>query len=302
MNEARVTAVRSVELGVRDVEAASGFYGGTWHLDPVAEDNGSRYFRGTGPEHHILALHQRGEPALIRIDLAAPDKRSVDSLHERLSSLGLPEVGAPEELSGPGGGYGFAFVDVEGRRFAVSSDVATHADAEDMRDRPRKISHCVLNAPDMERSIALFTEGLGFTISDRTGHLCFLRCNSDHHSIALGDGDAPTLHHIAFEMADLDSVMRGAGRMRDAGYPIEWGVGRHGPGANVFSYFLGPDDYIIEYTAEVEQVDDSYPKRSAEYWAGLNPPGWTDRWGIAGPPSERMKAAQAKIAFARGGP
>ena len=300
MHDARVTAVRSVELGVRDVGSASGFYSGTWHLDPVAEDNGSRYFRGTGPEHHILALHEHSEPALIRINLAAPDKRSVDSLHERLSSFGLPEVGAPEELSSPGGGYGFAFVDNEERRFAVSSDVATHADAQDIRDRPRKISHCVLNAPDMERSIALFTEGLGFTISDRTGHLCFLRCNSDHHSIALGDGGAPTLHHIAFEMADLDSVMRGAGRMRDAGYPIEWGVGRHGPGANVFSYFLGPDDYIIEYTAEVEQVDESYPKRSAEYWASLNPPGWTDRWGIAGPPSERMKAAQAKIAFARG--
>ena len=298
MSDARVTAVRSVELGVRDVGSASGFYSDTWNLDPVAEVDGSRYFRGTGPEHHILALHRREKPALIRVNLAAPDAESVDVLHARLSAFALPEIGMPGELSSPGGGYGFAFADEEGRRFAVSSDVAIHADAADSRDRPRKISHCVLNAPDMERSVALFTEGLGFTVSDRTGHLCFLRCNSDHHSIALGTGDAPTLHHIAFEMADLDSVMRGAGRMRDAGYPIEWGVGRHGPGANVFSYFLGPDDYIIEYTAEVEQVDDSYPKRSAEYWATLNPPGWTDRWGIAGPPSERMKAAQSRIAFA----
>ena len=298
MSDARVTAVRSVELGVRNVESASAFYNDTWHLDPVAEENGARYFRGTGPEHHILALHERNEPALVRINLATSDKPSVDDLHRRLSALELPEVGAPEKLAGPGGGYGFAFEDNERRRFSVSSDVATHADAADVRDRPRKISHCVLNAPDMEPSIALFTQGLGFTVSDRTGHLCFLRCNSDHHSIAFGHGDAPTLHHIAFEMADLDSVMRGAGRMRDAGYPIEWGVGRHGPGANVFSYFLGPDDYIIEYTAEVEQVDDSYPKRSAEYWASLNPPGWTDRWGIAGPPSERMQEAQTRIGFA----
>ena len=298
MSESRVTAVRSVELGVRNVAAAAEFYTGVWNLDPVAEQSEARYFRGTGPEHHILALHERSEPALIRINLAAPDKESVDGLHARLSASGLQGVGTPAALTGPGGGYGFAFADREGRKFAVSSDVASHHDAGDMRDRPRKISHCVLNAPDMEGSIALFTEGLGFTISDRTGHLCFLRCNSDHHSIALGEGDAATLHHIAFEMEDLDSVMRGAGRMRDAGYPIEWGVGRHGPGANVFSYFLGPDDFIIEYTAEVEQVDDSYPKRSAEYWANLNPPGWTDRWGVAGPPSDRMQAAQRKIAFA----
>ena len=298
MDDVCVTAVRSVELGIRDVEAAAQFYSGVWNLDQVAEDNGSRYFRGTGPEHHILALHQRSEPALIRINLAAPDKRSVDALYERLSAFGLRENGAPSDLSGPGGGYGFAFGDKEGRKFAVSSDVETHGDAADVRDRPRKISHCVLNAPDMEGSIALFTDGLGFTVSDRTGFLCFLRCNSDHHSIAFGDGDAPTLHHIAFEMTDLDSVMRGAGRMREAGYPIEWGVGRHGPGANVFSYFLGPDDYVIEYTAEVEQVDDSYPRRSAEYWANLNPPGRSDRWGVTGPPSERMKTAQSKIAFA----
>jgi catechol 2,3-dioxygenase len=36
-------------------------------------------------------------------------------------------------------------------------------------------------------------------------------------------------------MPDLDSVMRGAGRMRESGYPIEWGVGRHGAGNNVFA-------------------------------------------------------------------
>ena len=298
MNDARVTAVRSVELGVRDVGAAARFYNGVWNVDQVAEDNGARYFRGTGPEHHILALHEREEPALVRVNFAAPDRRSVDGLHGRLSTLDLPELGTPAALTGPGGGYGFAFEDKEGRRFAVSSDLDTHDDDADARDRPRKISHCVLNAADMEGSIAIFTDGLGFTVSDRTGFLCFLRCNSDHHSIALGPGSAPTLHHIAFEMADLDSVMRGAGRMREAGYPIEWGVGRHGPGANVFSYFLGPDDYVIEYTAEVEQVDDSYPKRSAEYWASLNPPGRSDRWGVTDPPSERMKAAQSRIAFA----
>ena len=298
MSDAKVTAVRSVEFGVRDVAAAAEFYAGVWNLDPVAERDGSRYFRGTGPEHHILALHPSDEPALVRIGLAAPDERAVDGLRDRLSAFDLPELGAPGALPGPGGGYGFAFTDREGRKLSVSAGVAQHDDRADSPDRPRKISHCVLNAPEIEDSIALFTDGLGFTISDRTGFLCFLRCNADHHSIALGTGDAPTLHHIAFEMTDLDSVMRGAGRMRDAGYPIEWGVGRHGPGANVFSYFLGPDGFVIEYTAEVEQVDDSYPRRSAEYWANLNPPGWTDRWGVAGPPSERMKAAQSKIAFA----
>ena len=42
---------------------------------------------------------------------------------------------------------------------------------------------------------------------------------------------------------------------------IEWGVGRHGPGNNVFAYFIGPVGIVVEYTAEVLQVDDSYVLR-----------------------------------------
>jgi len=44
--------------------------------------------------------------------------------------------------------------------------------------------------------------------------------------------------------------MRGSGRMIDAGFPIAWGVGRHGPGDNVFSYFIDPVGTVIEYTAD----------------------------------------------------
>ena len=49
--------------------------------------------------------------------------------------------------------------------------------------------------------------------------------------------------------------------MIDAGFPIAWGVGRHGPGDNVFAYFIDPVGIVIEYTAEVLQVDDSYVVR-----------------------------------------
>jgi catechol 2,3-dioxygenase len=97
-------------------------------------------------------------------------------------------------------------------------------------------------------------------------------------------------------MADLDSVMRGAGRCREQGWPIEWGVGRHGPGNNVFAYFVGAEDIPIEYTAEVEQVDDSYPTGTPDDWGW--PAGRSDHWGITDPPSARLKAAQGRVGFA----
>ena len=51
--------------------------------------------------------------------------------------------------------------------------------------------------------------------------------------------------------------MRGAGRMRKAGYNVEWGLGRHGPGNNVFTYFVEPNGFVTEYTTEVDQVDEA---------------------------------------------
>jgi catechol 2,3-dioxygenase len=99
-------------------------------------------------------------------------------------------------------------------------------------------------------------------------------------------------------MPDIESVMRGSGRVIDAGYPIAWGVGRHGPGNNVFAYFIGPFGFIIEYTAEILQVDDSYVARGPEDWSW--PPGRADQWGIATLPSKSLKEAQRAIFFAEG--
>ena len=295
MTEPRVCGVSGVEFAVRDVAAAASFYTDVWALEQVAERGGARYFRGTGSDHHILVLHPGVEAALVRIDMTAPDAAAVDGLHARLAGRGLPSIGDPGPVDRPGGGYGFDFRDPEGRALSVRAGVATHEATADVADRPRKISHCVLTTGDMEGSVSFFTDALGFAVSDTTRALSFLRCNTDHHSIALGDGRGSSLHHVAFEMPDLDSVMRGAGRMRAAGYPIEWGVGRHGPGNNVFAYFLGPEDFVIEYTAEVEQVDDSYPTGGPDDWGF--PAGRSDRWGVADPPSRRMRAAQDKIAF-----
>ena len=290
-----ITGLRGVDLGVPDVAAHARFYTDTWRLSTVAERDGSIYMRGTGAYHHILALHPRKQAELLGINLAAANREAVDALHARVTAAGAPQVDAPAAIAEPGGGYGFAFADPEGRLLRVVTGDARHADARAQPDRPEKITHVVLNTPRQEEAAAFWVKALGFEVSDRS-LLTFIRCNADHHNVAFHPGESSTLHHIAFEMDGIDSVMRGAGRMRDAGYPIEWGLGRHGPGNNVFAYFVGPDDFVIEYTAEIEQVDEHYRVRQPSEWA--YPPGHSDLWGATPPPSERMKAAQKKIRFA----
>lgn len=296
MAEPKVTALASVEIGVRDVDAATRFFTEIWGLDVSAEDGGSRYFRGTGSQHHILTLHPRSAAQLIRLNLSAADSAAVDGLHAKAQGVGATILSAPGTLAGPGGGYGFDFTDREGRILRVEAGVDTLEEIEDKADRPLQLAHVVLNSADADGASDFFVDTLGFTLSDQTRMFNFLRCNACHHSVAFAYNDDATLNHIAFDMPDLDSVMRGAGRLLDHDYPIEWGVGRHGPGNNVFAYFIGPEEFVIEYTGEVELVDDSYPTGGPDDWKW--PPGRIDQWGISAPPTDRLKQAQQSVRFA----
>ena len=140
------------------------------------------------------------------------------------------------------------------------------------------------------------TEVLGFRLIDETVRARFLHAACpDHFSLALVKHSNATLNHIAFDMPDLNSVMRGAGRMRDAGYPIEWGVGRHGPGNNVFAYFAGPEEIPLEYTSEVLQIDDTYVPRGPDFWKF--PPGRSDQWGVTNPQTARLARIQQLFGF-----
>jgi catechol 2,3-dioxygenase len=212
----------------------------------------------------------------------------LEALHRAVTAAKAGPVTPVARLAGPAGGIGFGCKDPEGRNFAFVCGIADHAgENPKVKDRPVKVTHVNLNCADHAASSAYFTDVLSFTMADDTDMLRFMRCgNTDHHSVVLARVASTTLNHIAFEMPDLDSVMRGAGRMKEAGYPIEWGVGRHLCGNNVFAYFAGPDEFPIEYTAEVDQVDDSYVPRGPEYWQF--PPGRSDQWGVTGPRSARL--------------
>ncbi len=190
--------------------------------------------------------------------------------------------------------------DPQGRVLRFVHGDALHSDVADQPDSPIRLAHAVLNSHDVGAAQPFYESALGFRLSDRTRIMAFLRIPQpglgDHHSIALADADNNCLNHIAFVMPDLDAVMRGGGRMKDAGYAIEWGPGRHGPGDNAFNYFVGPAGFVIEYTCDVEQIDDSYRSGTPDDWKW--PPGRVDQWGISMPPSARLKEAQRQIGFA----
>lgn len=292
-----IEGLRSVALTVPDLAAAETFYTQVWHLTVSARGPGVLYLRGSGADHHLLALHQReGTPQILKVTLRA---RSADAL-AAVAAGAVTAGGVVEEATSdstdPAGGQALLLRDAHGRRYeVVHGDTRRAADHPPPHDAPVRLAHAVLNSHDVPVAQSFMEQALGFVLADRTRIMAFMNCNSDHHTLAIGDTDNDALNHIAFVMPTLEAVMRGGGRMKDAGHAIEWGPGRHGPGDNAFNYFIDPFGIVIEYTAEVQQIDDSYRPGNPQDWTW--PPGRVDQWGISAPPSTRLKEAQRAVRF-----
>ncbi len=294
MSAPRVFALRSLQLAVTDVEASARFYRDAWGLEALPEDSAdpqARRFRGTGPEHHVLTVRKAARAGLRGLQFAARDADAVLGLQARAKAAGATIAQTAAELpAGAGGGYGFVLRSPDGLDIGVSSGVAAHSDVINDRSRPMNLTHAVLNSKDVTAQAAFFRDVLGFRSSDTTARMEFMRCGADHHSLAIAKGDGLSLNHASFEMQDFDGLMRGCGRMTRAGHAIEWGVGRHGPGNNIFAYFIDPDGFAVEYTTGMEKIDEAeHVAGSAEFWTNF--PMRPCRWGLARKPSDAMERA-----------
>ncbi|MBD8892197.1 VOC family protein [Roseibium litorale] len=290
-----VTALRSVELSTPDLEGSIRFYTKVWGLTEAAREGDKVYLAATGSDHHVLEL-KAGETSLLRkITFRAKSLEKLEELEQSLVASGCTLMRPLGPADSPAGGERFVIREPQGSVIEFVFGDKTKPE-QIVANKPLRLAHVNINTSDIEALSAFYQSILGFRLTDRSKMMAFLCCNSDHHAVVLADAPVNGLNHIAFLLPDLESVMRGAGDVKDAGYPIGWGVGRHGPGDNVFAYFVDPAGVVIEYTAEVLQVDDDYRFRGPSEWVWK--PGRTDHWGIAPPKSEDCKKAQVSVPFA----
>ncbi|SEJ48198.1 Glyoxalase/Bleomycin resistance protein/Dioxygenase superfamily protein [Sphingobium sp. AP50] len=275
----RVTEIRYVGYATPDFDPEVDFYASKWGLDLVPSHDGMAYFKAKGAfEHHVVRLRRADMKRIDVISLAADSREDVDALHTKVSVSGATIISKPQDLASPGGGYGFRFFSPDGLPFEISSDVTPGAAVAVARwdGVPLKISHIVLHSPDHKALTQWFIDILGFRLSDWIGDfMSFLRCNSAHHRIAILPGPA-CLNHVAYDMEGVDGMMRGIHRLREKAVDIRWGPGRHTAGNNTFSYFVTPSGFAVEYTSELEVVDEATwePKVHAPS------PLLMDQWGI----------------------
>jgi len=141
-----------------------------------------------------------------------------------------------------------------------------------------KLGHVVLNVSDLERSVAFYTQVLGFSVSDVypaemvPGGMVFMRCNADHHGVALVGGakarpERADMHHLAFEVGTLDEVFLARDRLRAYGAQIDF-EGRRRAGVQIAVEFRDPDGHRLEIYWGLDQVGSDGHVRPAHEWKG----------------------------------
>ena len=130
-------------------------------------------------------------------------------------------------------------VDLDGLRSPEAEALRRAAPPPGLPFAVRKLGHVVLKVKDLQRSLDFYVGLLGFRVSDvypdtmMKGGMVFLRCNTDHHCLALvggakEEGAARELHHLAFELATLEELVRARDHLRRHGVPDRGGIPRSG--------------------------------------------------------------------------
>jgi catechol 2,3-dioxygenase-like lactoylglutathione lyase family enzyme len=139
----------------------------------------------------------------------------------------------------------------------------------------RKIGHVVLNVTDLDAAVRFYVQVLGLEVSDRypdsmvPGGMVFLRCNPDHHGVALVGGasklERSTLNHFAFEVGTPDEVFRARAWLRKQGVPIVF-EGRRRAGCQLAVEFRDPDGNNLEIYWGLDQIGTGNSARPASEW------------------------------------
>jgi len=130
--------------------------------------------------------------------------------------------------------------------------------------RPTKLGHVAAFVDDLAPMQDFYQKLLGFKWSDTIGDFfVFLRCNADHHAANfMASKKLQGLHHIAYEMRDLNHLQTMLDHLARNEYRLDWGPGRHGPGHNIFTYHRDPDGNNIELFTQLDIIHDE----AKGYW------------------------------------
>jgi catechol 2,3-dioxygenase-like lactoylglutathione lyase family enzyme len=253
-----------VSLAVEDPPAAAAYYARTLGLAASETLADGTIRLGWGQGFHALEL--TAGHGLAHFGLELSDEAGLAALESRLQAHGVPA--AREELAGDHPPV-LAFRDPDGHRVEAHGPVDRSGEhAADPGRRPVRIHHVTLASSALAEQVAFYEQVLGFRVSDRMGEVfAWLRCNQEHHTVAVVEADQAGLDHYAYEIDSWASLKTWCDELAARDVPLQWGPGRHGPGNNVFVMFDDLDGNHVELSCEMERYWDDRAQYAPRHWA-----------------------------------
>ncbi|HTW88141.1 MAG TPA: VOC family protein [Candidatus Binataceae bacterium] len=274
------------------------------------------YMRGTGPSPYLHVTELGPEPRYLGAAFSAgseEDLRKIAGLEEAVSGV--------EALDAPGGGKRVRIRDPRGhiveivhgiqpadplpvRRVELNDGSIRRRLGERFRQKHgpsqvKRIGHVVLVGPNVPGVVKWYRERLGLLASDdiyegeNPANLTasFSRLDRgdeyvDHHVLFIARAEKPGLNHFSFEVEDWDDLMFGHEYLEAKQYEHVWGIGRHGPGSQVYDYWKDPWGRIHEHWTDTDLLNarnevvltERSMIRAGSPW-GPNPPEWFPNYG-----------------------
>jgi catechol 2,3-dioxygenase-like lactoylglutathione lyase family enzyme len=289
MPATKAIALAYIRMQVADLDASCRFFK-RFGLIVREQTSDALYLAGTGSEHHLLILHQ-GAPAIRSTAFEVAEMRDLVDV-----SAGVPGASPVEAMADAAGGHRVTIPDPDGNVIELVHGLATCAPLavaaiaefntagnpvrrrnaivrpEAQPSRVLRLGHIVFKTPDVEALVRWYGDTLGLLASDDVlsddGNeliMSFVRLDRgaefvDHHVMQFIAGAANHIHHISFEVQDIDDLYMGHAALSSEGYQHVWGIGRHLQGSQIFDYWLDPNGVMYEHWTDSDRFDAGVPK------------------------------------------
>jgi 3,4-dihydroxy-9,10-secoandrosta-1,3,5(10)-triene-9,17-dione 4,5-dioxygenase len=234
----------------------------------VAPD-GSVYLKA---DEHMwrLALHHGARPGLAYAGFELASERSFDEAVAHLEKESFaPQSAGPEELTARSVRAMAYLNDPSGYRIELYWGPTVDGPLVSGVGVPRFVTgslgfgHYVLLVRDLAASMDFYQRALGMKLTDYVligpdTSVQFLRCTPRHHSVGLAAlGTIEGLHHVAFEVTDIDQVGYALDRAEHGGHKITATLGRHRNDHMLSFYMRSPAGFEAEIGCDGRLVDDA---------------------------------------------
>ncbi|MCD1144228.1 VOC family protein [Kocuria sp. LUK] len=253
-----------VEASVRDATELLGLR--------VTEQAGDAVYLAAGDVHHELVYRESDVNGVDSLGLVARDGDALKAVRRRVEDENLEVLADRPRTAGVEDG--FSFVGPEGWVFEIT--VGRQADVAARQGfGPDRYGHLNFHPRNTRSMMQFLQRVLDFRLSDVIGddYAYFMRCNPDHHGIALLPGKG-TFHHHAWQTQSVADLAKLGDRLHKAGRELIWGPVRHGAGHNIAAYYVEHSGAVVELYTDLEQIYDD--NRDPVLWGPED--NWWNMW------------------------